>query len=76
MFTVRNRAPLGLDLRDRGAAPFGDVAHASTEHAVDPDDDLVSRFEQVDKTGLHAGAAGGADRESHLVFRLENLPEH
>ena len=40
------------------------------------DYDLVAPLEQVDEAGLHAGHAGGADREGQPIGGLECLAQH
>src|SRR6516225_4930696 len=68
--------PGGLDFDDLGPAPFCDVDHACSEHAVDADNDFVAGLEQIDEAKLHAGTLGSADRKGHLVLRQKDLPEH
>ena len=51
-----HRAAPGVFHHDRNAAaPFHVLLHPSAEDAVLTDDYLVTRFHQVDETGLHAG---------------------
>ena len=33
--------------------------HASAEHTIDTDDDLVTRLHEIDETGFHARRSGG-----------------
>ena len=42
--------------------------HARAEHAVDADEHLVARLDEVDERRLHAGRAGAADGERDLFF--------
>ena len=68
--------PGRLDFCHSRAAAFGHIHHARAENAVDADDDLVARFNQVDETKFHARAARAADRERHVVLGQENRTQH
>ena len=60
---------------DLGPAPRGDVDHPLPEQAVDRDDDDVARAHGVDERRLHAGRAGGRQRQGAPVRRPEHLPQ-
>ena len=68
-------APLGAHLDRAGAAALGHLDHACAKDAVDPNDDLVSGFNQVGQTGFHARAAGAGDGQGHFVPGLEHKPQ-
>ena len=64
---VDRMTPRLLDTHDLGAAATRDLAHPLTEHAVDADNGLVARLDEVDEARLHAGGAGAADRQRQRV---------
>ena len=72
---VHGRSPICIDADQFSADAIDDIGHARPEHAVDTDDDFITRFDQVDKTGFHAGAARPRYRNRQLVFRLKQKPE-
>ena len=71
-----NASPRRFDFMDLRAATRGNVRHAAAKHAVDADDHLIARLDQVDEAKLHARAAGAADGKSHLILGEKNLAEH
>ena len=72
---VDRLAPLVLDRDDLGAAAGGDVAHPLAEEAVDRDDHDVAGVDGVDEGRLHAGGAGGAERQGARVGRAPGRAE-
>ena len=69
-------AKRSLQLDHLGPTATGDIGHATAEHAVDADDHLVARLDQVGDNRLHPRAAGPADGQCHLVLRAKDLPQH
>ena len=51
------------------------LGHAVAEHAAHADEDLVSRFDEIADTGLHAGGTRGGDRQGQVVPGLEHVAE-
>ena len=74
--TSTGLAPLVLDRDDLGTAAGRDVAHPLAEETVDRDHDDVAVVDGVDERRLHAGRAGGRDRQGAGVRRAPHLAQH
>ena len=75
LFEGEDVAPGRFEGMDRGAATLHHVLHPGAEDAVDADDDLVARLDQVGGDAFHARHAGAADGEGERVLRAEDLAQ-
>ena len=66
-------APFVFNHDGCGATTLNIFLHATTEHTVLADDDLVAWLNHVYKTGFHAGRAWRRDRQGQFVFGLEGI---
>ena len=58
-----------------GTGPLRHVLHPRTEDAIDADQHLVARLDQVDDHGLHAGRARPRDGQRHPIRGLKGIPQ-
>jgi len=68
-------APAGFQGMDGCAAALHDLFHPGAKNAVDADDDLVARLNQVHGEALHAGHTRAGNREGKLILGAKNLPQ-
>src|SRR6266581_6660129 len=73
---IEHFAPGALDGRNGGAGALGHIRHALAKHPIDADHHFIAGLDEVDDTGLHAGAAGAAHRKGKSVLGAEQTPEH
>ena len=72
---VEDLAVRPFDRGDLGPGALGDVDHPAAEDAVDADEHLVARLDQVDDHGFHPRRAGAGDRHREPVLGLEDVPQ-
>ena len=65
-------APFGLDPMDLGAHALGAIGGARSEHAIDPDHDLVAILDQVGDRGFHPCRTGSRHRKGDFVIGAED----
>jgi len=52
------------------------VDHPRAEYAIDADQYAVSRFDEIDETRLHPGAARARHGKRQAIIRPEDLAQH
>ena len=71
---IRPHSSLHFD--DTRSASLGDVSHTLAKNAVDANNNLVTRFDEIYKTKFHSGAPCPADRKDHRIFGPKHDPKH
>ena len=62
LLRIKRGPPFCVDSFDASAASLRNIDHAGPEDSVDAYQHVVSRLDQIDETGFHAGAAGSRHR--------------
>ena len=75
LISIDGGPPVELDSNDLGADTLANVLHASAEHAIDADDDLVAGLEHVDHAGFHPDRAWRREHERQRVLRLHAIAQ-
>ena len=70
---VDSAPPIILDHHRQGSAALGILFHTPTEDAILANDDLVTRFQQIDEDRFHASRARSRDWYGQLIFGLEGI---
>jgi len=75
LLDIDRPAPFALDPDRLGSHPESHLVHALAKIAIDADNDLLVRLEEVGHGGLHPGAAGAGDGNGQPVVGLEDVAQ-
>ena len=68
-------SPRGIHANQFSAQTSHDVRHPRPKYPVHADDNLIARFKEIDKAGLHAGAARAGNRNRKGVVGLKEISQ-
>ena len=73
LFRVNRLAPIIFYGHGCGATAFDVFHHTRAKHTVDADNGLVTRLQQIHKTGFHARGARRRHRQRQFIFGLKGV---